>query len=133
MDSGDAEFRKKVNRLKWTFVAVTGCLIIGEGTMLYLGELGASEAYVLTPGAVVSFFFALYIAEAYGRAPLEGRSGVQSEFVKSSLMVMGAAMVTIGGTIGLYSLGGNPEHIMIDMGLGSIILCSGVMMVWIYR
>ena len=102
-------------------------LIVGgvEAMTYTLGRLEIWEAVILTPLVPILITFVLFIdlEAAHLRVPWTSR---ESEFKKSSLMVLGGALATIGLATGLAAVSMSLDRVVIDLGAGTSLICAGV-------
>jgi len=129
----DAEYLRELGIMKRATFYGGIVLLFFDLVLNYLGSINVGEVYVLTPAVIILLMLSLYFHDSATRSPWRGRLRVDSEFRKSSLIVIGALLVTLGGGLAISSFGGGVARVTIDMGGGTAILSIGLYIVWRYR
>ena len=129
----DEEFLRELRLLKLATFAAGAATLAFDLLLNYMGKASIATAALLTPAAIVFLMLSIFFHDSATSTPWEGRFRVESEFRRSSLMVFGAILVTIGGGFAISSFGGDVARVTIDMGVGTALIGTGLYVAWRYR
>jgi len=129
----DEEYLRELGILKRVTFAGGVTVLVLEVLLDYLGLISVWEAAVLTPAVIIFLMLSIFLHDSATRSPWRGHLRVESEFRKSSLIVLGAILVALGGGLVVSSFGGGVTRVTIDTGLGTGTLGTGLYVAWRYR
>ena len=129
----DEEYLRELGILKRVTFAGGVAVLTLETLLDYLGSISVWEAALLTPTVIIFLTLSIFLHDSATRSPWRGHLRVESEFRKSSLIVLGAVLIALGGGLVVSSFGGGVTRVTIDMGLGTGTLSVGLYVAWRYR